>query len=144
MAENSVQCEDKEIGLRDAITHVLKFDLDQENLTDPVVLPQADCLVLTSILEAISKDLEDFVRNFRRFSKLLKPGGHLLYYGFLNGTFYMVGGDKFHVVKYNESNLRSILSNEGFIISHLEVSQRMAKNDLCDFDSTVFCIACKE
>ncbi|CAI9620194.1 unnamed protein product, partial [Staurois parvus] len=144
MAENSVQCEDKEIGLRDAITHVVKFDLDQENLTGLVVLPQADCLVLTSILETISKDLEDFERNFRRFSKLLKPGGHLLYYGLLNSTFYMVGGDKFHVVKYNESNLRSILSNEGFIISHLEVSQRMAESDLCDFDSTVFCIACKE
>ncbi|CAI9596933.1 unnamed protein product, partial [Staurois parvus] len=123
----SDQCEDKEIGLRTAIAHVVKFDLNKENLTDPVGLPQADCLVFFSFLEAISKDLEDFTRNFRRFSKLLKPGGHVMYYGVLNGTFYTVGGEKFHFVKSNESYLRSMLSDEGFVITHLEVSQRKAE-----------------
>ncbi|XP_073459290.1 indolethylamine N-methyltransferase-like [Aquarana catesbeiana] len=144
MAGNSERCEEKEVGLRAAITHVVKFDLNLENLTDPIVLPQADCLAMGCIPEFISKDLDDFVNNFMRFSKLLKPGGHLLYYGGLNGTFYMVGGERFHTVKYNESNLRSILSNEGFVITHLEVSQRKAESDLCDFDSLVFCTAYKQ
>ncbi|XP_040182854.1 indolethylamine N-methyltransferase-like [Rana temporaria] len=144
VAGNSDQCEEKEAGLRAAIKHVVKFDLNLENLTDPIVLPQADCLAIGCILEVISKDLEDFVNNFRRFSKLLKPGGRLLYYGGLNATFYMVGGERFHMVKYNESDLRDILSNEGFVITHLEVSQRKAESDLCDFDSVVFCTAYKE
>ncbi|XP_073459292.1 indolethylamine N-methyltransferase-like isoform X2 [Aquarana catesbeiana] len=144
IAGNSEQCEEKEVGLRTAITHVVKFDLNLENLTDPIVLPQADCLVFWCILEAISKDLDDFVKNCRRLSKLLKPGGHLLYYGGLNGTFYVVEGERFHMLKYNESNLRSILSNEGFVITHLEVSQRKAESDLSDFDSVVFCTAYKQ
>nr|ACO51996.1 Nicotinamide N-methyltransferase [Aquarana catesbeiana] len=144
MAGNSDQCEEKEVGLRAAITHVVKFDPNLENLTDPIVLPQADCLTSCTILEVISKDLDDFVKNCRRLSKLLKPGGSLLYYGVLNGTFYMVGGERFHMVKYNESNLRSILSNEGFVITHLEVSQRKAESDLSDFDSVVLCTAYKQ
>ncbi|XP_040182042.1 nicotinamide N-methyltransferase-like isoform X1 [Rana temporaria] len=144
LAGKSDQCEEKEIGLKAAITHVVKFDINKENLTDPIGLPQADCLLFWCITEAISKDLEEFVRNFRKFSKLLKPGGRIMFYGALNCTFYMVGEEKFHMVKYNESDLRSILSNEGFVITHLEVSQRKAESDLSDFDSAVFCTAYKE
>ncbi|XP_018431071.1 PREDICTED: nicotinamide N-methyltransferase-like [Nanorana parkeri] len=136
--------EDKDIGLRAAITHVVKFDLSRENLTDPLVLPQADCLVINTVLGVISRDLEDLERNLGRFSKLLKPGGHLLYYGYLNATFYVIGEDRFHAIKYNESDLRRILSNEGFVIRHIEVSQTKIKSDLSDFDSVVFCTACKE
>ncbi|XP_077312258.1 nicotinamide N-methyltransferase-like [Lithobates pipiens] len=141
MAGKSDQSEDMEIRLKAAITHVVKFDLNQENLTDPIRLPQADCLVLWCSMDIISKDLEDFVKNLRKFSKLLKLGGYLMYYGVLNGTFFMVGEERFHVVKYNESNLRSILSNEGFVITNLEVSQRKAESDQFDFDSVVFCTA---
>lgn len=140
---SSDQCE-TEIGLRAAIKHVVKFDLQQENLTGSVGLPQADCLVFWCILETISKDFEEFVGNFRKFSKLLKPGGCIMYYGGLNCTFFMVGGEKFNVCKYNESDFRSMLSNEGFVITHLEVSQRKAESDLLDFDSVMFCTAYKK
>ncbi|XP_077313867.1 nicotinamide N-methyltransferase-like [Lithobates pipiens] len=144
MAGKSDQCEEKEIGLRSAITHVVKYDPNQENVTAPIELPQADCLVLWGVLDVISKDLDDFVGNFRRFSKLLKPGRCLMYYGALNGSFFVVGGERFHIVKYNESNLRSILSDEGYVIRHLEVSQRIIESDLIDFDSVLFCTAYKE
>ncbi|XP_077313869.1 nicotinamide N-methyltransferase-like [Lithobates pipiens] len=144
LAGKSDQSEEKEIRLRAAIKHVVKFDLNQENLTGSIGLPQADCLVFWNILEAISKDLKEFVRNFRKFSKLLKPGGRIMHYGALNCTFYMVGGEKFHFFKYNESDFRSMLSNEGFVITHLEVSQRKAESDLMDFDSVMFCTAYKE
>ncbi|XP_073459294.1 nicotinamide N-methyltransferase-like [Aquarana catesbeiana] len=144
LAGKSDQCEEKEIGLREAIKHVVKFDLNQENLTGSIGLPQADCLVFGCILEAISKNLEEFVRNFRQFSKLLKPGGCIIYYGALNCTFFMVGGEKFNFCKYNESDFRSMLCNEGFVITHLEVSQRKAESDLIDFDSVMFCTAYKE
>ncbi|XP_073459303.1 nicotinamide N-methyltransferase-like [Aquarana catesbeiana] len=143
LAGQSDQCE-TEIGLRAAIKHVVKFDLQQENLTGSVGLPQADCLVFWCILETISKDFEEFVGNFRKFSKLLKPGGCIMYYGGLNCTFFMVGGEKFNVCKYNESDFRSMLSNEGFVITHLEVSQRKAESDLLDFDSVMFCTAYKK
>ncbi|XP_073459304.1 nicotinamide N-methyltransferase-like [Aquarana catesbeiana] len=144
LAGESDQCEEKEIGLRAAIKHVVKFNLNQENLTGSIGLPQADCLVFCFILGSTSKDLEEFGRNFKKFSKLLKPGGRIMYYGILNCTFYMVGGEKFNHCKYNESDFRSVLSNEGFVITHLEVSQRKAESDLIDFDSVMFCTAYKE
>ncbi|XP_077334688.1 nicotinamide N-methyltransferase-like [Lithobates pipiens] len=144
MEGNRVGHEHKEIKLREAITHVVKFNLNKENLTDPIKLPQADCLVFWSTLDCISKDLEDYVRNFKRFSKLLKPGGRLILYGSLNSTFLIVGGEKFHMVKLNENDLRSMLINEGFVITHFEVTQKLAVTDLIDFDSIVFCTAYKE
>ncbi|XP_063797876.1 nicotinamide N-methyltransferase-like [Pseudophryne corroboree] len=141
---NSDQCEDKEMRLKTAIKQIVNCSFEKENITDPVVLPQADCIITTWLLEVTSKDENDYISHLRKITKLLKPGGHLILLGALNGTYYMVGQEKFHVFKYDENFARNVLSGEGFIIDHCDVViLKKVVRDLTDVDATLFITARK-
>ncbi|XP_075696704.1 nicotinamide N-methyltransferase-like [Rhinoderma darwinii] len=137
----SVQYKEKEMKLKTAIKHIVKCDIEKENLTDPLVLPQADCLITAWLLESLSKDKEDYIKNLRRFLTFLKPKGQLILFGTLNATYYTVGEEKFHSFKTNESFIRETLTGEGLIIDQCEILPRKAKSDLSDYDSIVFITA---
>ncbi|XP_063797891.1 nicotinamide N-methyltransferase-like [Pseudophryne corroboree] len=141
---NSDQCQDKDITLKTAITSIMKCDIDKENLTDPEVLPPADCVISVALLEFISKDQDDYIRNLRKFVKLLKPEGYLILMGLLNTTYAMVGQDKVHVFKYDENFARKVLSDEGFVIDHCAVHKRTTVSDFIDYDAIIFVIAHRE
>ncbi|XP_075696797.1 nicotinamide N-methyltransferase-like [Rhinoderma darwinii] len=142
--ENSDQFEDKEGKLRSAIQHVVKYDLEKENMTDPLILPPADCVISASLLDYISKDQDDYIRYLRKFSGLLKPGGHLILIGSLDKTYYTVGKDKFHGFTYNEDFVRKVLVGEGFIIDYCKVKERTAVSDLTDYKAMMIIAAHKE
>ncbi|XP_075696768.1 nicotinamide N-methyltransferase-like [Rhinoderma darwinii] len=142
--ENSDQCQDQESKLRSAIQHVVKYDPEKENMTEPLVLPPADCVISAWLLEIISKDQDDYIRYLRKFSRLLKPGGHLIIIGILGTTYYTVGKDKFHVFAYDEDFIRKALVGEGFIIDYCKVKERTAVSDLTDYKAAIFIAAHKE
>ncbi|XP_075696710.1 nicotinamide N-methyltransferase-like [Rhinoderma darwinii] len=141
---NSDHFEDKEGHLRSAIQHVVKYDLDKENMTDPLVLPPADCVISDCLLDAISKDQDDYIRYLRKFSRLLKPGGHLIIIGCLDTTYFTVGKDKFHVFTFDEDFVRKALVGEGFIIDYCNVKKRTAVSDLIDYKAIMIIAAHKE
>ncbi|XP_075696792.1 nicotinamide N-methyltransferase-like [Rhinoderma darwinii] len=142
--ENSDQCQDQEAKVRSAIQHVVKYDLEKENMTDPLVLPPADCVISVWLLEVISKDQDDYIRYLRKISRLLKPGGHLMMIGALDITYYLVGKDKFQGFTYDENFVRKVLAGEGFIIDYCNVKERTAVSDLTDYKATIFIAAHKE
>ncbi|XP_075696788.1 nicotinamide N-methyltransferase-like [Rhinoderma darwinii] len=142
--ENSDQFEDQEAKLRSALQHVVKYDLEKENMTDPLVLPPADCVISTWLLEIISKDQDDYIRHLRKFSRLLKPGGHIVIIGVLGSTYFTVGKDKFHVFPYDEDFVRKALVGEGFIIDYCNVQERTALSDLIDHKAVIMIAAHKE
>lgn len=129
--------------LKTTIKHIVKCDLERENLTDPLVLPQADCLISAWLLECISKDKEDFIKHLKKFLKCLKPGGHLILLGVLNGTYYTVGEQKFHILKYDENFLQKALTGEGLTIDDCEVLPTSIETDLTDYKSTGILVAHK-
>nr|DBA16580.1 TPA: hypothetical protein GDO54_003959 [Pyxicephalus adspersus] len=139
----SSQWEEKSLKLKETIKHILKCYIDRENITDPLEVPQADCLLITNILGAISRDENEYISNLKKFTKLLKPGGQLLIYGALNATYYMVGKEKFHAFSYDENFIRKAVEGEGFVINHCHVRQRKKKNDLTDWKAIIFISACK-
>ncbi|XP_063798063.1 nicotinamide N-methyltransferase-like [Pseudophryne corroboree] len=141
---NSDQCQDKDMTLKTAITNIMKCDIDNENLIDPEVLPPADCVICTWMLDTISKDQDDYIRSFRKIVKLLKPEGYLILIGVLNTTYIMVGQDKVHVCKYDENFARKVLTVEGFIIDHCTVQKRTAESDLIDYEAVIFIKAHRE
>ncbi|XP_063813752.1 nicotinamide N-methyltransferase-like [Pseudophryne corroboree] len=141
---NSDQCPDNHMTLKSAITKIMKCDIDNENLTDPEVLPPADCVISAWILETISKDEDDYIRSFRNIVKLLKPEGYLILFGVLNITYAMVGQDRVHVVRYDEKFVRKVLTDEGFIIDHCAVQKRTADSDLSDYEAIIFITARRE
>ncbi|XP_075696784.1 nicotinamide N-methyltransferase-like [Rhinoderma darwinii] len=138
------QCQDQEAKLRSAIQHVVKYDLEKENMTEPLVLPPADCVISAWLLGSISKDQDDYIRHLRKFSSLLKPGCHLILIGSLGTTYFTVGKDKFHAFAYDEDFVRKALVGEGFIIDYCKVKERTAVSDLNDYKAVIFIAAHKE
>ncbi|XP_075047498.1 nicotinamide N-methyltransferase-like [Mixophyes fleayi] len=141
---NSDQCEDKEMRLKTAIKMIVKCDIKKENLTDSVVLPQADCVISAGMLDVISKDQADYIRNLRKIAMLIKPGGHLILVGALNATYLTAGPDRFHLLKYDENDIRKVVTGEGFIIDHCDVVKRKAVSDLSDYEAVIVLTAHRE
>ncbi|KAG8568495.1 hypothetical protein GDO81_014023 [Engystomops pustulosus] len=140
----SDQLEDKEGKVRSALQHVVKCNLEKENMTEPIDLPPADCIISSWLLDVISKDRDDYVRYLRKFLRLLKPGGHLILLGLVEGTYYTVGEHKFHVFKYDENVAKEVLVGEGFTIDFCEVKKRTVESDLTDYKGFFFIVAHKE
>ncbi|KAG9461831.1 hypothetical protein GDO78_015632 [Eleutherodactylus coqui] len=94
--------------------------------------------------EGKSKDHDDFRRCLGKFSRLLKPGGHIILIGTLNATYFTVGKDKIHVLRYDEDLARKALVGEGFVIDCCKVMESKVVSDLCDTKGTIFIVAHKE
>ncbi|XP_056397744.1 indolethylamine N-methyltransferase-like [Hyla sarda] len=140
----STQLQDKEAKVREAAQHVAKCDLEKENIMDPVILPPADCIISAWLLDNICKDKDDYIRYIRKFSGLLKPGGHLMLVGALGMTYYTVGKDKFHAFTYDEDFARKALVGEGFIIDTFVSRKVTGTSPLVDLKAILFISAHKE
>ncbi|KAG8549187.1 hypothetical protein GDO81_022351 [Engystomops pustulosus] len=141
---NSDELQHKQCEVRSALQHVVKCDIKKENMTEPIDLPPADCIISAWLLEAISKDKDDYVRNLRKFSKLLKPGGHLILVGSLGATYFKIYKEKFYFLTYDEEFVRGVLVAEGFAIDHCNVCRRTVESDLVDYKYVIFIAAHKE
>ncbi|KAG8546392.1 hypothetical protein GDO81_019008 [Engystomops pustulosus] len=141
--EKSDQVEEKESKVRSALQHVIKCDLEKENITEPIDLPPADCIISAWLLDVTSKDKNDYIRYLRKFSKLLKPGGHLILIGDIEASYFIVGKHKFHILKYDEDFVRNALAGEGFTVDYCEVKNRRSKSELIDHKAVLFIAAQK-
>ncbi|XP_069803691.1 nicotinamide N-methyltransferase-like [Dendropsophus ebraccatus] len=141
---NSDELQDKEEKVRSAIPQVMICDLEKENMTAPIVLPPADCIISAWLLEAICKDQDDYIRYLRKFSRLLKPGGHLILIGSLEISYYTVEKDKFHAFTYDEEFVRKALAGEGFVVDDFKVKERTIVTDLTDYRAIIVIAAHKE
>ncbi|XP_073513287.1 nicotinamide N-methyltransferase-like [Phyllobates terribilis] len=142
--DDSDKLQEKEEKMRLALQHVVKCDIDKENMTDPIILPPADCIICGWLLDNISKDQDGFIKYLRKFSGLLKPGGHFILLGCLESTYYTVGKDKLFLLNYDEDFARKALVGEGFGIDRCEVKKRTSVSDLVDYKAVIFIAAHKE
>ncbi|CAH2320329.1 nicotinamide N-methyltransferase-like [Pelobates cultripes] len=126
---NRVHWLEQEHMLKKTIKHIVKCDLAKENITDPVILPKADCLLIVGGLDVVSKDHESYRQNLGKLSSFLKPGGHLILFGALNATFYQVGEHRCHVLTADEPFLRQALTDEGYTIECFEALERKAEKN---------------
>ncbi|XP_018430499.1 PREDICTED: nicotinamide N-methyltransferase-like [Nanorana parkeri] len=113
--------QEKEMQLRSAIKEILKFDITKENPTDPIVLPQADCVITMWILDSTSTNEDEYMTTLRKMMKFVKPGGLLLVIATVNGTYYKVGEDTMHVFQHDENFVKNAVTKEGFTVTHCEV-----------------------
>ncbi|KAG8546769.1 hypothetical protein GDO81_029852 [Engystomops pustulosus] len=136
--------QDKERKVRSALQHVVKCDLEKENITEPINLPPGDCIISAWILDVICKDKDEYIKYLRKFTKLLKPGGHLILLGVTDTTYFTIHKEKFHVVKYNEDFVKNVLVSEGFTINYSKVMKSKAGSDLIDHQGVLFISASKK
>ncbi|OCT98973.1 nicotinamide N-methyltransferase [Xenopus laevis] len=140
---NSVVWTHKEEQLKRRIKHILKCDLSKENLVDQRMVPKADCVLSAWIMETISKDETSYCRNLKKISSLLKLGGHLILIGDIQGSFFIVGGHKYHILSVGEEFLRKALQDEGYSIVLYNAVERNAEKQTTNYKKIVCIIAQK-
>ncbi|XP_063291730.1 nicotinamide N-methyltransferase-like [Pelobates fuscus] len=140
---NRVHWLEQEHMLKKTIKRIVKCDIAKENITDPVILPSADCLLIAGVLQVMSKDHESYRQHLNKFSSLLKPGGHLILFEGLNATFCQVGEHRCHVLTADEPFLRQALTDEGYTIECFEAIERKSKSSVIDAQHIVFILATK-
>ncbi|KAG8568507.1 hypothetical protein GDO81_014030 [Engystomops pustulosus] len=113
-------------------------------MTEPIDLPPADCIISALLLEHICKDQDDYIKYIRKFSRLLKPGGHIIIFGAVGALYLTVGEHKIQVFNYDEEFARKTLVGEGFVIDSCEVKNRSNVSDLIDYVGVIFIAAHKE
>ncbi|XP_075184038.1 indolethylamine N-methyltransferase-like [Anomaloglossus baeobatrachus] len=136
--------QDHEGKVKSALEHVLKCDLHKEDIMDPIVLPLADCMTSALLLDLISRDQEDYMRYLKKFSKLLKPGGHIMLFACLEGTYATIGKEKIYFFNHDEDFVRKALVDAGFVIDNCKVKKRTNVSDLTDYKAIIFVSAHKE
>ncbi|KAM5163628.1 indolethylamine N-methyltransferase-like isoform 3-T3 [Mantella aurantiaca] len=140
---NRDQHQEKESRLKSSIKQILKCDFEQENITSPVELPLADCVISGWILNAISKNEDEYMRNLEKILKLLKPRGHLLLFSVTYATYFNAGGERFHVFTHDEDFVKNSLSKLGLVIDYCAVQRRRNVSHLIDYKSVMFIVAIK-
>ncbi|KAM5164185.1 indolethylamine N-methyltransferase-like [Mantella aurantiaca] len=140
---NRDQHQEKEICLKSSIKQILKCDFEKENITYPVVLPLADCVIAGGILNVISKNRDEYMRNLEKTLKLLKPRGHLLLFSVLDATYFTVGGERFHIFTHDEDFVKNAFSKLGLVIDYCAVQRRRNVSDLTDYKDFMFIVAIK-
>ncbi|KAM5126461.1 indolethylamine N-methyltransferase-like [Mantella aurantiaca] len=140
---NRDQHQEKESRLKSSIKQILKCDFEEENITSPVELPLADCVLCVWILNVICKNEDDYMRNMEKILKLLKPGGHLLLFTTIDTTFVTVRGERFHVFTHDESFVKNTLSKLGLVIDYCAVQRRRNVSHLIDYKAVMFTVAHK-
>ncbi|KAM5163682.1 indolethylamine N-methyltransferase-like [Mantella aurantiaca] len=140
---NRDQHQEKESRLKSSIKQILKCDFEEENITSPVELPLADCVISVWMLEPISKNEDEYMRNLEKIVKLLKPGGHLLLFSGTNATYYTAGGERFYGFTHDEDFVKNALSKLGLVIDYCAVQRRRNVSDFIDYKSVMFTVAIK-
>ncbi|XP_073459494.1 indolethylamine N-methyltransferase-like [Aquarana catesbeiana] len=137
------QLQDKEMRLRSSIMQILKCDFEQVNITSPVLLPLADCVISVSILDVISKNEDEYMKNLEKIIKLLKPGGQLLLFSLLDATYWVAGAERFHCFKCNEEFVKNAFVKLGLVIDYCAVQRRRNISDIIDYKAFLFIVGCK-
>ncbi|KAM5163631.1 indolethylamine N-methyltransferase-like isoform 2-T2 [Mantella aurantiaca] len=140
---NRDQHQEKESRLKSSIKQILKCDFEKENITSPVELPLADCVINVWTLETVSKNEDEYMRNLEKTLKLLKPGGQLLLISSTDATYFNVGGERFHVFTHDEDFVKNALSKLGLVIDYCAVQRRRNVSDLTDYKGLMFIVAIK-
>ncbi|XP_069804139.1 nicotinamide N-methyltransferase-like [Dendropsophus ebraccatus] len=144
LAGDCKKWKEKEEMLRRKIKRILKCDLSKENVTDPVVLPEADCLLCLLVINNISEDHDSLRSNVRKLSSSLKQGGRLLMFGAYNASHYTVADQKFHLLSFDEPTLRETLEDAGFVIQAHETLKSQIQNDILHYEYLWFVMANKQ
>ncbi|KAM5163582.1 indolethylamine N-methyltransferase-like [Mantella aurantiaca] len=140
---NRDQLQEKESRLKSSIKQILKCDYEQENITSPVELPLADCVIDIVILNSVSKNEDEYMRNVEKISKLLKPGGYLILISPIDATYITAGGERFHILPVDEAFVKKVLSKLGLVIDYCAVQRRRNVSDLTDYKALMFTVSIK-
>ncbi|XP_002737541.1 nicotinamide N-methyltransferase-like [Saccoglossus kowalevskii] len=119
--------EERENNLRKAIKEIIPCDVTKANPLEPRSDYPFDAMFTSLCLECASPDSRSYRQAVVNMASLLKPGGRLILWSFLNGTSYTIGETEFPILKVSEGFVKSALKEAGFI--DIETTQVFYRED---------------
>ncbi|XP_063289560.1 nicotinamide N-methyltransferase-like [Pelobates fuscus] len=136
--------EAEEDKVRRIVKRCLKWDPTNDNPLGSIVLPLADCAISAWYFDITCKDHASYLNNFRKFSSLLKVGGHLILFGFFDATYITIGDHRFSFLNYNEDFLKEALRDNGYTTLIFDVYESKLSTHLIDHAHIGYIVARKE
>lgn len=127
------------------VKNVVSCDVNKPNPLSETVLENAKFDAITSCLclQVAALTLENFQRNLKSISKMLKPGGHLVVADILDETYYQVGEKKFQSLSLTLEELKGAFKDSGFVIERFNTLDHTLRSTVCN-GNTVYSIVAKQ
>ena len=135
---SSEEATNRESELRKKIRHILPCDIEWE---DPVKWPSTwgpqsamfDVVTTSLCLEVCVKSYEGYRQAIAKLKGYLKPNGHIVMFGVLGESYYMVGQERFYCFPLSKNFIEETLASEGFKMA--EDMKVLAINDKPNSDA---------
>ena len=116
---SSEEVTNRESELRKKIRHILPCDIEWE---DPVKWPSTwgpqsatfDVVTTSFCLEVCAKSYEGYRQAIAKLKRYLKPNGHIVLFGSLGESYYIVGQERFRSFTLSKNFIVETLASEGF------------------------------
>ncbi|XP_046548526.1 nicotinamide N-methyltransferase-like [Haliotis rubra] len=118
---------EREASIRDKIVRILHCDIRDKNTFSTNFLPKVDIITSSLCLEAAATDLASYEEYAGNMVGMLNPGGHLVIFGCLGGTFYTVGSKRFSSFGMSKDDLMSTWKKVGIEVISWEECSRPEK-----------------
>ncbi|XP_063291472.1 indolethylamine N-methyltransferase-like [Pelobates fuscus] len=122
----------------------LKCDVTKNNPLHPVLLPQADCVIIASCLICVATTLEEFTAYLKNTVSLLKPGGYFIMSEYLRASKYIVGNKIFPLLSIDDTFILKAIADCGCVVEEFdEFKDFNCQGEFFDSED-IFCIKAKK
>ncbi|XP_071079767.1 indolethylamine N-methyltransferase-like [Haliotis cracherodii] len=112
--EDSVS--NREASMREKVSGIIPCDIRNENPFAPCFIPAADIITSSLCMESVVLSIPEYESYSARLASVLRPGGHLVLFGCVGGTFYTVGSSRFSSFGMTSSELQAAWTKAGLEI----------------------------
>ncbi|XP_046373088.2 indolethylamine N-methyltransferase-like [Haliotis rufescens] len=85
----------REASMREKVSGIIPCDIRNENPFAPCFIPAADIITSSLCMEAVALSIPEYESYAAQLASVLRPGGHLVLFGCVGGSFYTVGTSRF-------------------------------------------------
>ncbi|CAH1776956.1 unnamed protein product, partial [Owenia fusiformis] len=127
--------------VREKLQEVLPCDARLQNPLYPNIREPYDVIMTSLTLEATCESIDQYNEAVVNMSKLIRQGGHLIMFGVLNESFYVVNGERFFCLRLKQEDVENALKLAGFEKIKTKVQGGPSSGVASDFEG-VFFITC--
>ncbi|XP_067681417.1 indolethylamine N-methyltransferase-like [Haliotis asinina] len=107
---------DREAIMREKVSGIIPCDIRKENIFAPCFISSVDVITSSLCLESVARSIAEYESQAARLASVLRPGGHLLLFGCIGGSFYTVGTHRFSSFGMTSSELQAAWTKAGMEI----------------------------
>ncbi|KAK6192646.1 hypothetical protein SNE40_004083 [Patella caerulea] len=127
--------------LKGKVRGIFPCDLLKDDIFAGSYFPLFDVITTSFCMDAAPPDVDTYGKLVKKVSKYIKLGGHLVYVGVLDESFYFVGEEKFYALNISADEVKAFWKDCGFSIQSWDEIKGSPECEDTDFGS-VFVMHC--